>query len=261
MLIVFNPTAGGRRRRRLARALEALGLQGLRPEVAETVRPGHATDLAREAAGRGVPLVVAAGGDGTIAEVASGLAGTAALLGILPFGTANVLASELGLPPAPERAARVLVAGGPRGRAAPGRGAVRRRLVAGIRADAGREVRRRGGGEPRPVAEAPRPRGPPVEPPRDGGDNPDVERRLARLEEDYKEIRPNLKVLRTDTAEIKGRLTGIEVRFAHIPTTLHLIGFAIAVLAVAGILRYFEPRSTTPASAPVMAPAPAQPSR
>jgi diacylglycerol kinase family enzyme len=88
-----------------------LGLQGLRPGVAETSRPGHATELAREAVGRGVPLVVAAGGDGTVAEVASGLAGSAALLGILPFGTANVLAWELGLPPAPERAARVLFAG------------------------------------------------------------------------------------------------------------------------------------------------------
>lgn len=113
MLIVFNPAAGGRRRRQrfLARALAALGLHGLRPVVAETARPGHAAELAREAAHRGVPLVVAAGGDGTVAEVASGLAGSAALLGILPFGTANVLAWELGLPPAPERAARVLLAG------------------------------------------------------------------------------------------------------------------------------------------------------
>src|ERR687894_2729610 len=75
MLIVFNPAAGGRRRRRLARALDALGLQGLRPDVAETARPGHATELAREAAGRGVGMVVAAGGDGTVAEVAGGLAG------------------------------------------------------------------------------------------------------------------------------------------------------------------------------------------
>ena len=111
MLIVFNPTAGGRRRRRLARALDALGLEGLRPVVAETLHPGHAAELARAAADRGVGLVVAAGGDGTIAEVASGLAGSAALLGILPFGTANVLAWELGLPFAPERAARVLTAG------------------------------------------------------------------------------------------------------------------------------------------------------
>lgn len=111
MLIVFNPAAGGRRRRRLGRALDALGLQGLRPDVAETTRPGHATELAREAAGRGVGMVVAAGGDGTIAEVASGLSGSAALLGILPFGTANVLAWELGLPPGPENAARVLTAG------------------------------------------------------------------------------------------------------------------------------------------------------
>lgn len=111
MLIVFNPAAGGRRRRRLERALAALGLQGLRPDVAETARPGHATELAREGAGRGVPLVVAAGGDGTIAEVATGLAGSAALLGILPFGTANVLAWELGLPPGPENAARVLTGG------------------------------------------------------------------------------------------------------------------------------------------------------
>jgi diacylglycerol kinase family enzyme len=111
MLIVFNPAAGWRRRWRLARALHALGVQGLRPDVAETAGPGHAAELAREAAMRGEAMVVAAGGDGTVAEVASGLAGTAALLGILPLGTANVLAWELGLPPGPERAARVLFAG------------------------------------------------------------------------------------------------------------------------------------------------------
>jgi diacylglycerol kinase family enzyme len=79
--------------------------------VAETARPGHAAELARDAANRGVAMVVAAGGDGTVAEVASGLAGTAASLGMLPFGTANVLAWELGLPPGPEGAARVLTAG------------------------------------------------------------------------------------------------------------------------------------------------------
>lgn len=113
MLIVFNPAAGARRRRRLARALGTLARAGILARVAETLHPGHATVLAREAAGEGVPIVVAAGGDGTIAEVAAGLAGTAARLGILPFGTANVLAWELGLPPRPEAAAEVLAAGRP----------------------------------------------------------------------------------------------------------------------------------------------------
>jgi diacylglycerol kinase family enzyme len=111
MLIVFNPAAGAGRRRRLARALAALGRLGLRPDLAETERPGHAESLAREAARRGVSVVVAAGGDGTIAEVASGIAGSGAALGVVPLGTANVLAWELGLPPAPERAAAVLAAG------------------------------------------------------------------------------------------------------------------------------------------------------
>jgi YegS/Rv2252/BmrU family lipid kinase len=111
MLIVFNPAAGAGRRRRLGRALRALVERGLRPEIAETRGPGDAESLARDAAGRGVPVVVAAGGDGTIAEVASGLAGTAAALGVLPLGTANVLAWELGVPQAPERAAAVVATG------------------------------------------------------------------------------------------------------------------------------------------------------
>ncbi len=111
MLVVFNPAAGAGRRRRLTRALSALVARGLVPDVAETAHPGHAEEIARDAARRGVPIVVAAGGDGTIAEVASGIAGSTAMLGVLPLGTANVLAWELGLPPAPERAAAVLAAG------------------------------------------------------------------------------------------------------------------------------------------------------
>ncbi|HEV7265928.1 MAG TPA: diacylglycerol kinase family protein [Falsiroseomonas sp.] len=110
VLIVFNPAAGAGRRR-LARALAALVTHGLRPDVAETRGPGDAEILARDAARRGVMLVVAAGGDGTIAEVASGLAGSAAALGVLPLGTANVLAWELGVPASPERAAAALAAG------------------------------------------------------------------------------------------------------------------------------------------------------
>ncbi|MGX9966782.1 diacylglycerol/lipid kinase family protein [Roseomonas sp. F4] len=111
MLIVFNPTAGAGRRRRLSRALDALLRLGVRPEVAETAGPGDARRIAAEAAARGIALVVAAGGDGTIAEVAAGISGSAAALGLLPLGTANVLAWELGLNRAPEAAAQVLAQG------------------------------------------------------------------------------------------------------------------------------------------------------
>lgn len=111
MLIVFNPTAGARRRRILHVALDLLHGIGMRPEVADTVCRGHAIALAREAAQSGMRIVVAAGGDGTIAEVAAGIAGSDAALGVLPLGTANVLALELGLPQAPDRAAAALAMG------------------------------------------------------------------------------------------------------------------------------------------------------
>jgi len=111
VLIVFNPAAGAGRRRRLIRAVAALRACGLAPDLAETRGPGDGESLAREAASRGIGVVVAAGGDGTIAEVAAGLAGSGATLGLLPLGTANVLALELGIPFAPERAAEVLATG------------------------------------------------------------------------------------------------------------------------------------------------------
>ncbi len=60
---------------------------------------------------RGERLVVAAGGDGTIAEVASGLMGSSAHLGVIPLGTANVLAHELGLPFSPRAVAAALAFG------------------------------------------------------------------------------------------------------------------------------------------------------
>jgi diacylglycerol kinase family enzyme len=108
MRVIFNPAAGSRRRRRLARAMAVLGPTA---ELAETGGPGDARRLAAEAAAAGMACVVAAGGDGTIAEVAAGLMGSDTALGILPFGTANVLALELGLPRDAEAAARVIAAG------------------------------------------------------------------------------------------------------------------------------------------------------
>jgi YegS/Rv2252/BmrU family lipid kinase len=111
MVIVFNPVAGRRRAHLLWRVLDVLVANGVRLDLAETHRAGHAEALAREAARRGEAMVVAAGGDGTIAEVANGLMGTTARLGVIPLGTANVLAHELGLPFAPSTVAAALAFG------------------------------------------------------------------------------------------------------------------------------------------------------
>jgi diacylglycerol kinase family enzyme len=73
-----------------------------------TSGPREATAIAREAAVGGAPLVIAGGGDGTINETANGLAGTETALAILPFGTANVLAREIGVSTDPVRAAAML---------------------------------------------------------------------------------------------------------------------------------------------------------
>lgn len=111
MIVVFNPVAGRRRAHLLWRVLDVLIANGVRLDLAETHRAGHAEALAREAALRGERMVVAAGGDGTIAEVANGLMGSAARLGVIPLGTANVLAHELGLPFAPKSVAAALAFG------------------------------------------------------------------------------------------------------------------------------------------------------
>lgn len=111
MLIIFNPTAGRRHRKMVQAVLDVFASAGTRVDLAETQHAGHAIGLAREAAVRGINLVVAAGGDGTIAEVVNGLAGSDSSLGIIPTGTANVLAHELALPFDPALTAALLTRG------------------------------------------------------------------------------------------------------------------------------------------------------
>jgi diacylglycerol kinase (ATP) len=108
MLIIFNPVAGRRRAASLWRVLDLLVENGIKVEVAETQHAGHATELARAAARAERGMVVAAGGDGTIAEVANGLLGSNTALGIIPLGTANVLAKEYRLSTAPRAIANAL---------------------------------------------------------------------------------------------------------------------------------------------------------
>ncbi|HEY8290693.1 MAG TPA: diacylglycerol kinase family protein [Acetobacteraceae bacterium] len=111
MMVIFNPVAGRRRASLLWKVLDVLVANGMRVDLAETHRAGHAKALARDAALSGESLVVAAGGDGTVAEVASGLMDSVTRLGIIPLGTANVLAHELGLPFAPRAVATALAFG------------------------------------------------------------------------------------------------------------------------------------------------------
>lgn len=116
MLVIANPKAGLASAKRLRRALEELRLLGYAPTVETTDAIGDARTIAAAAAADGVDMVVAAGGDGTIADVVAGLmeGGKAGAypgrpaLGVLPLGTANVLAREIGVPLCPEAAARVL---------------------------------------------------------------------------------------------------------------------------------------------------------
>jgi YegS/Rv2252/BmrU family lipid kinase len=79
--------------------------------VQVTERPGHARDLAREAAERGEDLVLAVGGDGTANEVAWGLLRSETALGLVPVGSGNGLARTLGIPLSPRRAIRSIADG------------------------------------------------------------------------------------------------------------------------------------------------------
>jgi YegS/Rv2252/BmrU family lipid kinase len=111
--IIYNPAAGWRRRRRLERVLAELRTLGCGVTLDETRAPGDAISFARGVDAALCDAVVAAGGDGTINEVMNGLAGAALPLGIVPLGTANVFAAELGLPRDPRALAESIAFGRP----------------------------------------------------------------------------------------------------------------------------------------------------
>jgi diacylglycerol kinase (ATP) len=95
ILVILNPAARGERAKRLREKIAAVSLDAT---VRSTGSPGDAAALAVRAVAQGYDTVVAAGGDGTINEVVNGLAGAHVTFGILPVGTMNVFATELGIP-------------------------------------------------------------------------------------------------------------------------------------------------------------------
>ena len=90
--IIFNPLANHGQARDFQEQIVALGRLFPEVELVTTDKPGHATELAREAVEAGYETVVAAGGDGTIHEIVNGLVigdRAQARLGILPMGSGN----------------------------------------------------------------------------------------------------------------------------------------------------------------------------
>jgi YegS/Rv2252/BmrU family lipid kinase len=110
----LNPAAGWRRRQRLAPVLTRLRDHGCTLVLRETQAPGDAERFAAEVDPDAFDVVVAAGGDGTVNETINGLARSGLPLAVIPLGTANVLAAEIGLRTDPASLARCVAFGQPR---------------------------------------------------------------------------------------------------------------------------------------------------
>jgi len=109
IVIICNPAARKASMKRLGRATSFLRDKGFCLELFVTEERGHAERLAAESVRKGPRVIVAAGGDGTVNEVVNGMVGSGIPLAVLPFGTTNVLAKELGIPDDDHKALEVAV--------------------------------------------------------------------------------------------------------------------------------------------------------
>lgn len=114
--LIYNPASGqlsARRHAAVDEIMSVLQAAGIFAEAFETGAPGSAMALAKQAVGSGFDTVVACGGDGTVHEVLQSLVGTDVALGVVPLGTANALAADVGLIAPPGKAARILLEAAP----------------------------------------------------------------------------------------------------------------------------------------------------
>jgi diacylglycerol kinase (ATP) len=115
--LIYNPASGQRPERRTALIAEVLAVlqgAGIEVKVIATESPESAGTQAQEAVREGCDTVIACGGDGTAHEVMQSLVGGETALGVIPMGTANALATDLGLPSAPVKAAKILLSAMPK---------------------------------------------------------------------------------------------------------------------------------------------------
>lgn len=115
VLVIYNPTAGRKRGKRLTDTLALLRAKGCEVVERRTTRRGDAEEFARDASSDNFDVVVAAGGDGTVNEVINGMVGRPdrPRLAVIPLGTANVLALEIGLDPKDTEQVSDTIAHGP----------------------------------------------------------------------------------------------------------------------------------------------------
>jgi YegS/Rv2252/BmrU family lipid kinase len=114
--LIENPASGSvspRRGAMVRKATAALRNAGIEVDHLTIDGPGSGSQLAREAMERGCDTILVCGGDGTVHEVLQPLVGTGVALGVLPLGTANALAADLGLAGSPDKAIRALLAAEP----------------------------------------------------------------------------------------------------------------------------------------------------
>lgn len=110
--LIYNPASGQHSRRRASQIQSAITLlknAGVEADALETHAPGSGKSLALAAVRQGYDAVLACGGDGTVHEVLQPLVGTDVALGVVPLGTANALAQNLGLGRDPIKAVRALL--------------------------------------------------------------------------------------------------------------------------------------------------------
>ncbi|MDF2234818.1 YegS/Rv2252/BmrU family lipid kinase [Albimonas sp. CAU 1670] len=100
--IIYNRRAGRRRTARFEAVLDRLRAAGARCEVLTTTAAGDAARFARQTTLESADLLVVAGGDGTLNDTLQGVGPDTPPLGLIPLGTANVLAHELGIGREPE---------------------------------------------------------------------------------------------------------------------------------------------------------------
>jgi diacylglycerol kinase (ATP) len=110
--LIYNPTSGqwhARRRAILAEVAAVFERAGLDVRLIPTTAAGNAGMLAQQASADGFDTILACGGDGTVHEALQTMVDTSTVLGVIPLGTANALAADLGLPRNAVKAAKMLL--------------------------------------------------------------------------------------------------------------------------------------------------------